>query len=288
MDEVFLDRGVLCTSKELMEHRVTTWTDVWGTSSNPRQTSKNFSGFEQTCRDLQQLHPMEPIDADDVRKCMAGAPAKAAVGSDQWRPHDWASLPDEGIHDVVQLLHKIEEKGRWPEQVLCDLVVFIGKPTPVPSERPISLTSGLYRLWCKLRKPLIEEWEGKAAGFWDRAIAGSSALQAALARELRHEIAHHVGACTGGVYFDMAKFYDTLQPDIVLEKAAGLGFPPLVLRLALMVHTAPRILRAGGLGRRAAQLAGGKTPAGQRGLLEPGHPTTPPDAELATAARRSH
>jgi hypothetical protein len=130
LDEVFLDGGVLCTSKELMEHRVTTWTEVWGTSSSPRQTSKNFSGFEQTCRELQQLHPMEPIDADDVRKCMAGAPAKAAVGSDQWRPHDWASLPDEGIHDVVQLLHKIEEKGRWPEQVLCNLVVFIGKPTP--------------------------------------------------------------------------------------------------------------------------------------------------------------
>ena len=43
----------------------------------------------------------------------------------------------------------------------------------------------------------------------------------------------------------MAKFYDPLQPDIVLEKAAGLGFPPLVLYLALMVHTAPKILRVG-------------------------------------------
>jgi hypothetical protein len=188
---------------------------------------------------------MEPIEAEDVRKCMKGAPAKAAVGSDQWRPHDWASLPEEGIHDIVKLMHEVEAKGRWPEQVLCNLVVFIGKPTPVPSERPISLTSGLYRLWCKLRKPLVEEWEGKACGFWDRAIAGSSALQAALARELRHEIAHHVGACTGGVYFDMAKFYDSLQVDIVLEKAASLGFPPLVLYLALMVHMAPRILRAG-------------------------------------------
>ena len=43
----------------------------------------------------------------------------------------------------------------------------------------------------------------------------------------------------------MAKFYDSLQPDIVLEKAASLGFPPLVLFLALMVHMAPRIMRAG-------------------------------------------
>ena len=40
----------------------------------------------------------------------------------------------------------VETKGRWPEQVLCNTVVFIGKPTPVPSERPISLTSALYRV----------------------------------------------------------------------------------------------------------------------------------------------
>jgi hypothetical protein len=145
----------------------------------------------------------------------------------------------------MDIIHAIEGKGRWPAQVLSNLVVFIGKPTPTPSERPITLTSGLYRLWCKLRKPLVVEWESKSVGFWDRAIAGSSALQAALVRELRHEIANQVGACTGGVYFDMAKFYDSLQTDIVLEKAAGLGFPPMVLYLALMVHMAPRFLRAG-------------------------------------------
>ena len=103
LDEVHLEGGVLCTSKELMDHRVATWTGIWGAKRNPMQAS------------------------------MAGAPAKAALGSDQWRPHDWAALPEEGIHDVMDIIHAIEGKGRWPAQVLRNLVVFIGKPTPTPS-----------------------------------------------------------------------------------------------------------------------------------------------------------
>jgi hypothetical protein len=61
------------------------------------------------------------------------------------------------------------------------------------------------------------EWETGATGFWDTAVAGSSALQAALQRELRHEIASELGVCTGGVYWDMAKFCDALKPDVIME-----------------------------------------------------------------------
>ncbi len=57
---------------------------------------------------------------------------------------------------------------RWPEQVLCNIIVFIGKPIAKPSERLISLTGGLYRAWCKVRKPIVGQWEVRMAGFWDR------------------------------------------------------------------------------------------------------------------------
>lgn len=88
---------------------------------------------------------------------------------------------------------QVEARVRWPRQVLHNVVVFLGKPAVLPSERPITLTSGLYRLWCKLRRPQVQEWEAAAAGYWDRAIAGSSALQAALRRELRHEVGDELG-----------------------------------------------------------------------------------------------
>jgi hypothetical protein len=91
----------------------------------------------------------------------------------------------------------------------------------------------------------VLEWESGAAGFWDKAVAGSSALQAELLRELRHEVATELGACTGGVYWDMAKFYDTLRPEIVMEKAIVLGIPLRTLVLGMMVHQAAMSLKAG-------------------------------------------
>ena len=43
----------------------------------------------------------------------------------------------------------------------------------------------------------------------------------------------------------MAKFYDTLRPDVVMRKAVELGFPLRTLVLGMMVHQAARTLRAG-------------------------------------------
>ena len=71
-------------------------------------------------------------------------------------------------------------------------------------------------------------------------------MRAALARELRMEVAGNLGICAGGVFFDMAKFCDSLDPMIVLEKAMDKGFHPVVLLLGLEVHMAPRVLKAGG------------------------------------------
>lgn len=91
------------------------------------------------------------------------------------------------------LLCRIERIMTWPQQVLCNKVVFVGKSTVQPSERPISLTSGLYRLWTKLQKSEVCRWEGQAAVFWDRAEVGSCALRSALARELLHHVATQLG-----------------------------------------------------------------------------------------------
>ena len=68
------------------------------------------------------------------------------------------------------------------------------------------------------------KWETRKAGFWDKAVAGSSALQAGLARAFNHEIHHHLGLTTGSIFYDMETFYDTLDPTKVVEQAIGLGY----------------------------------------------------------------
>jgi hypothetical protein len=245
MDELHMANAVLCTSEELMRERVKTWTSLWGVREEPRCTPTVASQRAKLLRGNADIDWGDVFPDDAIRKCISTAPSKAALGADQWRPRDWKTLPDEGIAELRCLLVGIERSISWPRQALLNVAVFLGKPTVPPSERSITLTAGIYRLWCKLRRPQVLEWETGAAGFWDKAVAGSSALQAALQRELRHEVASELGACTGGVYWDMAKFYDTLRPDIVMERAIAMGFPLRTLVLGMMVHQAARALRAG-------------------------------------------
>ena len=72
---------------------------------------------------------------------------KTALGSDAWRPRDWQPLPEEGLATLTALLNSIEIDMRWPTAAWVNLVVFLGKDPKEHKERPITLTSGIYRLW---------------------------------------------------------------------------------------------------------------------------------------------
>ena len=94
VDEVFLDGGVLCTAEELMEHRVQVWTGLWwqkDEAANCPEVRTRQLELARQSGDLGSDEEMFPLEA--IRKCVKGAAAKAALGSDQWRPHDiWARV----------------------------------------------------------------------------------------------------------------------------------------------------------------------------------------------------
>eukprot|EP00969_Alexandrium_andersonii_P041118 1802968-Alexandrium_andersonii.AAC.1 len=65
-----------------------------------------------------------------------------------------------------------------PPQCLANLVAMLAKPSG--GERPIALMPMVYRIVAKIdRAESIGAWEQQRAGFWDHALAGSSALRAA-------------------------------------------------------------------------------------------------------------
>ena len=47
------------------------------------------------------------------------------------------------------------------------------------------------------------------------------------------------------MYFDVEKFFDSVRHDVLVERALALGFPVRLLGLAMLVQSAPRVLRAG-------------------------------------------
>ena len=139
------------------------------------------------------------------------------------------------------MLNDAEKDGIFPLQALLALIPLL--PKPLGGDRPIFLATQFYVLWAGLRRPWSSEWEEKKAGFWDDAIKGSSALQAGLRRRLFDEIAAAHGLATASLFWDLEKFYDTIDVYRLARLAAQEGYPMKMCTMDLYMHTAPRMLK---------------------------------------------
>ena len=111
----------------------------------------------------------------------------------------------------------MEAKAELPTQLTLSLVVMLAKNEKV--ERPITLTSVLYRVWCKMRKPLMDAWQNNlpAAMNYDRARPGATALHVALERLLRQETTKTLGKHGVTVLLEFAMQVYTGHKNILAE-----------------------------------------------------------------------
>ena len=124
------------------------------------------------------------------------------------------------------------------------MVVMLPKNQTI--ERPITLTSTLWRTWCRLRKPLLDQWQKTllATMAHDRARPGANVLRVALEKLLRQEVHRARGLHGVTVLMDMSTFYDTINLSRLQDEAMKLGYPPLMLELAMQLYTGPKAISA--------------------------------------------
>ena len=138
----------------------------------------------------------------------------------------------------------MEEQAELPTQMQMHMVVMLPKNPSI--ERPITLTSTLWRTSCRLRKPLLDQWQRtlpKDMGH-DRARPGANVLYVALERLMRQEVHRARGFHGVTVLMDMSTFYDTIQLDRLQQEAIKLDYPPLLLELAMQLYTGPKAISA--------------------------------------------
>ena len=110
-------------------------------------------------------------------------------------------------------------------------------------ERPIALTSMLWRVWCRLRKPLLDEWQRQLPEQMnhDKARPGANVLHVALARQEITKARQQHGIT---VLMDTSTFYDTIHLARLQDEAVKLQYPPLLLELAMQLYTGPKAILA--------------------------------------------
>ncbi|CAK0889290.1 unnamed protein product [Prorocentrum cordatum] len=150
----------------------------------------------------------------------------------------------QGLEDFVQCLTSCEQRAAWPWQFYLVLELLLGKKPGIGGERPIGLMPMPCRIWSAARRPIVATWSKAAAGFWDTAVAGSSALRVATHRLMRAEAATEMGFHAAGVFYDAANFYDDIGLDQLIGKASALQCPLLPLAMAVQMYLAPRAIMA--------------------------------------------
>ena len=105
-------------------------------------------------------------------------------------------------------------------------------------ERPIALTSCLYRLWNRVRKQDIVKWQLSldASMPWDHARPKRDCLSIAVGRMLHSELCKRNNIHTVTCLADLSCFYDTVILEHLVAPARELEYPLLHLKLAIDLY----------------------------------------------------
>ena len=123
-----------------------------------------------------------------------------------------------------------------PLQSLVSIMAVI--PKPQGGERLVALMHRLFRIYFRSRRSIISDWEAAQELWWDTALAGSSALKAALLRAFGVDCSTLSGASIAAAFVDIAKFYDSLDPVLLMRRLIDMGFPAAPLALHLQANWA--------------------------------------------------
>ena len=165
-----------------MNIRVQRWATMWTRGEHEIGLIKTLL---QSIRKNTPQREAKHYEVETIRRLINKSPIWKQGGADSISIAFLRMAPDKALEELAELFQMMDALCLPPIQILCTIIALI--PKPDNGERPIGILSFIYRIYARLHKIDIEEWETMTRTEWDTAIAGNSALQAALKRMLYDE-----------------------------------------------------------------------------------------------------
>ena len=157
---------------------------------------------------FQEVNGYSSFTARQVADALRATKSERASGLDHWTPGNWLNLPVEARKGIASILSECEAGLVWPHQVMQNAAALLGKSAT--DDRPICLTSTLYAVNVKIKKPVIADFDRAHATWWDSAVAGNSCLREGVRRRFVSEVACLNGKhCVDTFFLDLEKFCDS-------------------------------------------------------------------------------
>ena len=143
----YRDKSLLCRAYLRMEF----WSHIWdGTLIRPPVEVTRLKAEAR-----KQASALPPLQWEDVKAACHKTGNKKG-GVDCWSYRAVRNLTDQGCQMLTDLYHEMEGQVSIPFQLQVAQVALL--PEAAPKERPISLTSVLWRIWTKLRRSSLAIW----------------------------------------------------------------------------------------------------------------------------------
>ena len=184
---------------------------------------------------------LQPIDDWEAQGAIDRLRNSRGLGCDHWSPQELKALSPNAIAALSCLYRECESLVAIPAQVMFNIMCLLPKPSG--GERAIVLQALWHVVWSSIRAPHVRAFDIARAQHWDSAVRGASAQGSGLLRRLLDELAVLSGQKSAGVYYDVEKFYDSLDVVQLAKLSTSLGFPVLVAAMDLQIHVSARAPR---------------------------------------------
>ena len=216
-----------------------------GNDSRTDQLATAFKQARNEAVNFQNVTGHSTFTARQVAGALRAIKWSVHVGLTPGPPSNWLNLPIEAREGIASILSVCEKGLIWPHQVMHNAVALLGRSAT--DDRPISLTSLLYGVYVKIKKPVIAEFDRSHATWWDSVFAGNSCLREGVRRRFVSEVACLNGKHCLDTFLDFEKFYDSIDNVKLTQQARQLNWDTVVLCMSLSVHLSLRVLRIGDL-----------------------------------------
>ena len=138
------------------------WAKHWQCDESVQNMEDKHWKNEQLKKLEEALPRLKECELENVSRLYK---AKTRVGCDGFHPKVHLDLTKETREEVVWLLEKVKQSGKWPQQA-CTTKFFL-IPKNVACGRPIALMLTLIRWWEALRAPEVAKSQQKYRVAWD-------------------------------------------------------------------------------------------------------------------------
>ena len=209
----------------VVDHDLVSWKAIWERHKDTAVAPWRSHRVE--CQDIE----LPKVTAQSLRRAARSFKDSTAIGVDGIPPKVVATLSDELLHVVAELVNRVEEVGAWPQSYATAVLHLIPKPSG--GRRPIGLLPTLVRLWERARRDAVRIWRSREGMPFSWAGKGKGSESAVWQQSVRAEAAVHRGHITAAMMVDLVKAFESVPLWRVWEAGLRRGLPACLLRLAL-------------------------------------------------------